>query len=323
MFKSIKIISCCFLGTSNIGVIATKVVNNAFKEIKNQISVWDNSNYKFYNSFIKNDEVYKIYKVSDNNVNKGYFIFNNDKLITFYVGNYEDSILNEYEKLSPIFGEGELIEDEISLISNSTTQYHNPPKLNVNLYKTESSSMHSEQLIKDCPYYYDSPYITISNGCAPITGAMLVSFYDRYSDLTNLVNGELPLNHGDDILHVNELIYTLSNLMNHDDTGTEIKNAIKGIETYFSIKGYSKYKMNYLNSYDEYSYFIRNYKNPTYLRIDVPNSDIKHAVLGIGCANLRETGRYMVTHYGWASGNKGDYYVTEDLFLGAFYLGEN
>lgn len=307
-------------------VESNNFLDTKFENTSKIINSWKNSNYKYIFKFKNNNEYFNLFKVKENNELKGYFILNEiGELETFYSGNCDNINFSDLTTLSPIFSSGVELEEEsndnINLIDSST--YFVPPVLNVDLYKTSFSSYHSEQLITGCPFYYNYSYGPVDNGCSPTTAAMLISFYDRYSELDNLLDKELPLNHEDDKENVDKLIIELANLMgtNKFRDGTSTTQIMSGYAQYLSNKGYYGFQPRLVSLYDDYSYIINTYKNPAHLNIHTANSNEGHSVLGVGTANVKGSGRFMVTHYDWYNKNTGDYYVSEKYFNECIYIG--
>lgn len=313
-------------GISNNTVTLDKKISAIIGEIEEL----KDSNFTFYKKFNNSNGVYNVYSFSKNSENTGYLITNSkNEILSFYVGN--SSLENkELSDLSPLFSENNIIDDfgndEVSVISTFDPDM---PTLNVDLYDSYSGTGCSIQEIQDCPFYYNYSYGPVQNGCAPTVGAMLVSFYDRYSSMSNLVTGLLPLNHEDDKDAVDALITELasSSYMNTNTlSGTTLSGEINGLTNYFMDKGYSSYKAKYTSDYDNYSYIINTKKQPAFLSIElVDNNDNVtgyHAVLGVGTSNIQYSGSYMITHYDWYNENTGNYYVKTDYFRRCIYIGK-
>lgn len=304
-------------------------ISNIFLCLKNSSKELKDTDYEFSHKIQKGDSIFNLFKIIRNNQNKGYFIVSkDDNLESYYIGNYDESIFVDTNLISPIFSDNnnnENLDRNINpAILKEDITYHIPPGYFNNLYKVTSSNYHHEELIDNCPYYYNHDYGPIFNGCAPTTGAMLISFYDRYSSLVDLIDGTLELNHEDDKNRVDNLIVELAKYMNTDKKGTSGKDTKSGYLHYFMDKGYPEYMPFELNSFEIYSYFISKYKNPTHLRIKHLNNKGEfegHAVLGVGFANLREVGNFMITHYDMHNKNTGNHYVSDKYFVQSFYIG--
>ncbi len=304
--------------------------DSKFESICSIIPSWENSYYSF-NSYLGTQNDFKLFDVLSGNDYKGYFVTdNNDNISTFYVG--EDKLENySLEDISPIFSSDFNLDDSFDTSYNinniSTNSVREMPVLNTNLYSSYSNSYCSTQEIINCPEYYNYPYGPVDNGCAPTTGAMLVSFYDRYTNMSNLVNGLLPLEHSDNKTDVDKLIVEMANYMKTDtNSGTSPSNEVSGLTNYFKTKGYGQYKAYYTSNYEDYSYIINTRKNPAFLRITAvdDNGGVLggHAVLGTGTANIRDAGRFMITHYNWKDKRTGQYYVSSKYFVACIYMGK-
>ncbi len=330
MKHKIMLYSFCFISlscssiTSNINVYSVvNDPNNKFSYLKESISDRNDSNCYLDFSFEFNNLNYKLYSLSKGDEYKGYFIINNfNKVETMYVGSLEPQN-NDISSLSPIFANGEkTIEEsnnEISLI-DSTTSFHEPPKLITDLYESYYGSFSNEQKITGCPTYFNpTGYM-----CTATTFAMLVSFYDRYSYLSNLYWGLLPLNHDDDTSTVDNFIKKLANdYFKTTPTGTLYKNIKDGINNYFVDRGHGGYECYQMYGYDNYSQFINKYKQPVAVSISLAgDTDYGHSILGIGCASNINGDKFIVCHYGERNLKLGDYYVSNEYFKWFYYIGE-
>ncbi len=295
--------------------------NMVFNSIAQQISSWQNSNYELNNTFVLNDKEYLVYKVDKNKDNSGYFIMNNNKLVSFYVGNFKSEKLNKIELLSPIFNTDDTytIENNRRNLASESTASYIPPTLITDNYQYTSMSNYRAQIINNCPFYYNYPYGPIYKGCVPTSGAMLICFYDRYTNLTNLINGTLPLNHEDNKELIDNFINLLAILMETKSTGTDIDGEKNSLNTYFKAMGYSQYQAYQNYSFNEYENFITNYHQPTLLGIKTINNT-GHAVLGVGSAEIQNSGSFMITHYDDRYSCTGDYYVAKEYFLDSVYM---
>lgn len=304
-------------------------LDSKFNDTKKVIDWWTYSDYKYSFKFKIEDKFYNVFKVKDGNNFKGHFVLNESgELISFYVGDSKNINESNVSTISPIFAE----DNEINIESNENNLVNNtlmfvPPVLNVDLYQTSSSSFHSEQLITCCPFYYNEPNGPVINGCSPTTAAMLLSFYDRYSELDNLLDQELPLNHEEDRTRVDNFIKELANLMgtNKVTTGTLPNQIVTGYTNYLYSKGYNGYQGRMSANYDEYSYLINTFKNPAHLAVytekGYEEKDQFHSVLGVGTATVRESGRFVITHYAVEDEYLGNYYVAEKYFIRFYYIG--
>ncbi len=324
---SLQSISLLLLGFGTIP--STKKTSSfpyARKHLENirlSTSIWKNATIGETTAFTFNGKSYSLAYVSEDDAYKGYLILDSDNtLCTYYVGEAKPDLAN-LASLSPIFSSDDIDTTDKILHSTSTAdEFHATPTLNEDLYTSHYDSYSSSQYLTSCPFYYNYSYGPVKNGCAPTTGAMLISFYDRYSSMTNLVNGLLPLEHSDNKEAVDSLIIEVADYMKTDTTnGATLSNEMSGLNQYFSDAGYSNYRAYYLDTFAEYVSFINTKKSPCFLRVKTENN-VGHAVLGIGVANLRYSGNFMITHYDWKTSNTGDYYVNESKFVGFIYMGE-
>lgn len=299
-------------------------VKNNFNELLESIPYWENSNYYNCYTFNFKNSSYKIYEVTKNNTFKGFFIANeNNKLETIYIGNDRPNDYSDLSSLSPLFSDsGTTCENSCEVMETSSSNYsfHSNPELNCNLFQSYYNSNYSENIVTGCPTYFNpNDYF-----CAPTAGAMLMFFYDRYSDLTNLVNGLLPLEQDENNDAVNQLINELASTMNTTENGTIWQWQQYGLNLFLANKGY-QYQTFKLTNYLSYTTFNSSCKQPTLLNIAFNNDDdtevIQHAVLGIGVASIRNQGDFIVSHYGERNYKLGNYYIPSDYFVNAFYVG--
>lgn len=319
-----SLIICLQLLAQNIMSINRNVskVNETFNSVAAKIEAWQNSNYELNATFFLNNKNYETYLVHNEDNNNGYFILKNGKLISFYVGDFEVEKLTNIEYLSPVFNTKNNSVVNISHVQSisTTTISCSPPTIITDNYQYTSISNYRAQIINNCPYYYNYPYGPVRMGCVPTSAAMLISFYDRYTNLTNLIDGVLPLNHEDSKTLIDSLINHLAILMNTNTTsGTSLANEKSGLNTFFSSMGYGQYKAYQNYNFNEYENFIRNYHQPTLLGI-ITEYGNGHAVLGVGSAQIQNTGNFMITHYDDYESHTGDYYVAEDYFLDSVYM---
>lgn len=334
MFKKILFICVIFssIGYGEINNTPPKSISlpDKLAEIKRTAYLDESStDFSLPFSFQYENSAFSLYNIYDQEEYAGYVIIDDqENIVTFYQGPSLPD-MEHPESLSPVFNHESVpeIEATMSFTASTNTTIRNTPSLNQNLFSSHYDSFSSSNYLIDCPSYYTASYGPVENGCGPTTGAMLVSFFDRYTDMTNLVSGLLPLEHSDNKAAVDELIITLADYMNTDSVnGTYYWDAMDGLTAYFDDRGYSQFGAFYLDNYADYSTLIISHHNPAYLRIRCINDngeDIgRHAVLGIGVATLRYFGNFMITHYDWYGERTGNYYVSEDYFVGAIYMGE-
>lgn len=312
----------------------TVKISKSFKEVAKELVKSEESDYSFVNDFYFSGSQYSVYQITDGDGNySGYFVTDSEqKVLSAYKGTkYPD--VNNLESLSPIFAKGtDAIDFDDSYVSaktasdTDTIEIADTPELNVDLYTSHYDSFSSYQYLTDCPSYYNYSYGPVEQGCAPTSATMLISFYDRYSNMTNLIDGLLPLEHSDNKKAVDKVIVEMAKYMKTDSvSGTSYLNEVKGLTQYLSDKGYGKYGASLLINFTEYATFINTKHNPAMLSIECIKSNGKsvgHSVLGIGVANVRYSGNFMITHYGWKDENEGDYYVSSLFFVCSIYVGK-
>ena len=305
----------------------SEFLESKFDDARKVVESWENSNFNYSFKFKNNEKYYNVFKVEEKNESKGHFVLNEKgELESFYVGDSSKLDYSDKSALSPIFSNDcdDIGEEETSTINNNLTLV--PPVLNTDLYRTSSSSFHSEQLIINCPYYYNEPNGPVKNGCSPTAAAMMISFYNKYSDLDNLLDQQLPLNHEENRNGVDNLIKELAKLMRTDpEKGTPHNQITAGYNKYLYSRGYASYEARASYSFDDYSYLINTFNCPAHLSIytasGYENKDQMHSVLGVDTANIRDSGRFMITHYGVENDYKGNYYVAEKYFIRFCYIG--
>ncbi len=312
----------------------TVKVSKSFKEVAKELVKSEKSDYSFVNNFYFSGNQYSVYQLTDGDGNySGHFVTDSEqKVLSAYKGTeYPD--VDDLESLSPIFAKGTEaigIDDSyvnINAVSDtSSSTIHDTPELNVDLYTSHYDSFSSYQYLTDCPSYYNYSYGPVEQGCAPTSATMLISFYDRYSNMTNLIDGLLPLEHSDNKKAVDKVIVEMAKYMKTSTkSGTTRANQVSGLTNYLADKGYSNYCAYYLTTFNEYAQVINSKHNPAMLSIKCIEDDGSdaggHSVLGIGTANVRYSGNFMITHYDWYNERTGDYYVASQYFEASIYIG--
>ncbi len=312
----------------------TVKVSRTFKEVAKELVKSEESDYSYVNDFYFSGNQYFVYQLTDGDGNySGYFVADSEqKVLSAYKGSeYPD--VDDLESLSPIFATGtDAIGIDDSYVSinavsdTSSSTIHETPGLNVDLYTSHYDSFSSAQYLTNCPTYYNYSYGPVDNGCAPTSATMLVSFYDRYSNMTNLIDGLLPLEHSDNKKAVDKVIVEMAKYMKtNTKSGTTRANQVSGLTNYLADKGYSNYRAYYLTTFNEYAEVINSKHNPAMLSIKCIEDDGTdaggHSVLGIGVANVRYSGNFMITHYDWYYRRRGDYYVASQYFEASIYIG--
>lgn len=295
--------------------------NNPLVEARNVIADWKDSSFVLKDRIETLDkDLYFYYVYNSSSQFQGYVTVSDDKIKTMRVFDKEPNINNIVSRY-----------DFSMILENSseasTSNEIVMPKVSDDLYTSHYDSFSSMQYLLNCPFYYNYPYGPVKNGCVPTAAGMLVSFYDRYSDMSNLIDGILPLNHEKDKESVDKLIYDLSNYMYTSKKGTILINGKYGLTNYFLQNGYYMYQANFNYDFNFYAKIINYYHNPAivnlkYINLDDSDSNYMHAVLGVGVANLKYSGNFVICHYGDYDENHGDFYVSEDYFYNSMYICE-
>ncbi|MDD6240417.1 MAG: hypothetical protein PUA93_02395 [Eubacteriales bacterium] len=224
---------------------SSQVARKCLANIRAQSDYWENATLGQEKTFTYGNKSFSLSYVLENDEYKGYLLFDGDNnLCTYYVGSSLPDF-SKFESISPIFATGFKMENAsgISLSGTTSSEFHATPTLNQDLYTSHYDSFSSSQYLVSSPTYYNYSYGPVKSGCAPTAGAMLVSFYDRYSSMSNLVNGLLPLEHSDNKSAVDSLITTMASYMGTSSAkGTSVSNAMSGLNRYFSDAGYNNYE---------------------------------------------------------------------------------
>ncbi|MFA6586936.1 MAG: C39 family peptidase [Bacilli bacterium] len=301
------------------------MVKSAFLNSSKVISSWKgghcSSSFSFTGKAGKKEELFSVYGADESY--KGFFTMKEDSTTdVLYEGDIKAS---KFSDISFLFSSGEDSIDDvpsnqqepakknqrIKYASSSFGSFLCTPNLIV--YETYSQS--SSRYLTQCPEYYNT---VVTLGCAPTVGAMLVSFYDRYSNYNDLYDGTLPLVHNEGDTAISGLIRTLAGYMKTDpNSGTHYGMAKIGIDSYFADHGCPEAKVTSSESFSDYQDFILASENPVYVHID------GHAILGIGFAAIRgynnSINNYMITHYDWTK-RPGNYYVPASEMGSFFYI---
>lgn len=327
--KLLIIILNLILSSLNKNILNTENLNdstNIFNDIIHSIPYWENSIYSKCNSFYFNNFKYEVYEITKNNDFKGYFIANeNNKIETFYIGEDRPDDYSNLSSLSPLFAPGDkTYKTQSDAIETTTLNYsfYTTPVVTTDLFQSYYNSNYSENIVTGCPTYFSpNDYF-----CAPTAATMLISFFDRYSNLTNLIDGLLPLEHEENNTSINQLINQFASLMETtEENGSFWPMQQLALNQYISSKGY-QYSAYRLTDYLSYSAFNSSCRQPAQISIEFIDSDgdtINHSVLGIGVASVRNSGNYIVSHYGIRDKKLGNYYIPADYFVRAFYIGES
>ena len=341
-----------------------EIVNNVdINNIFNSINEMKKTIYRFENYFKcinlgkKECTVYKLF--GNENKYEGYIIIDEDlNVLTMYFGEYEPVITNEnkyiidnfdfvtYDEYSKALKEKEEYEknnqNDLNFKKGSYIK-----KKNLNIKKDfpcersdlkiwELSSFHFRQVLTQVPEYYNFPYGPVDEGCAPTAGAMLIAYYDMHSNLKNLVDGDMPLMHGDNKQKVDDLIIKLAskdymstnlvkikiNGVEETVNGTPQDYIVSGLTKYLNDRGYGNYVAREISrtvDYDDFCYLIGQRSNPFLLRAIKYNEKKKneekeekrydgHRVLCHGYSRIRYSGDFAITRFNHTD-KKGDYYL--------------
>ncbi|MDD4839749.1 MAG: C39 family peptidase [Clostridia bacterium] len=343
IFVSTVVLCLCFAGTG-IGTGIDKatqyddLAQNYFSVMKDVKSEWNDSSLSApVKLFVENANAY-MYRVFKGNEQAGYFVvtdINEEITVSESTFTGEDPLTANASKNYYIAPFGFYSQNEYAIIKDSgidiqsstglsseasATTINTQLLINVpySYGYTMSSSYYSEVKVLNTPEYFNYDYGPIPDGCAPTSGAMLVSFYDN-AVLSNLSSVTLPMKHSTNKPVVDNLIISLASYMGTNQngiSGTTNINAKTGIQSYFSSKGYVTCFASISTSYPEYSTVILS-RNPVMLIIN--NNPGYHMVLGIGFSNVRYVGTMLITRYNWTS-RTGEYQVNASLFNQFIYM---
>ena len=297
----------------------SNVVNIGFKNVRGLIPEWISSDFTLTYSFQKESITFQLFSVKQNCKTLGYFILNGSVVSLVYKSNH----IPEKDEIGeiPLLSAGNNA-NSISIYSSQDNQpsfssfsYICKPS---SLVVSDSSSQSFAVYLENVPEYYNE---AVKNGCSPTTGAMLISFYDRYSQYTDLYKGLLPLKHDDNPVSVNAFIKIMASYMKTDEEGTYSNLAVSGLNRYFNDHGCQGFKISTNNTFDDYLNYFRCSNNPVFVNI------AGHSILGIGYAQLRTyypngsqgISNYMITHYDWRS-IQGSYYVLGNELKEFYYI---
>ena len=289
-------------------------------DLQNSFPFWFGSRFSKEFSFEKEGNEYQLFSANKNGVTLGYVVLNGKEISLVYRGH---EIPTKEEMIGmPLVTEGER---SISVRKTPRLQSNSPSfssytyiTIPSSLVLTETYSQSSSSILQNIPEYYNE---AVDNGCAPTSGAMLISFYDRYSSYQALYPGLLPLNHDDNKPAVDSFIVTMSNYMNTTENGTLRSDEQIGLQQYLNDHGCGGFVVETGYSYSDYVSYYSYSNNPVFVSIS------GHAILGIGHASIRQyysdgsqgIRDFMVTHYDWRS-RPGSYYVPEDELEQFFYI---
>lgn len=288
-----------------------------FDSLSNVFSSWQGGDY-FRSPVTLNGET--IYLVTNNNENVGFFSIDHNDKITIA---HEGEITNKNQILEWYTGstyDDTILTKTTNAVSN--IEHYLLPTVPDSLYVTSSDSFVSMQKIEGTPHYYNEPYGVVENGCAPTSAAMLLSFYDRYTSMTNLIDGVLPLDHSENKTLVDQYIVELAELMNTDSIrGTSLAELTLALDDVFDSKNYN-FGGILSYSYSDYSKCINTYHNPALVTLMVSSEmtgGLMHTTLGIGTENVRYVGNMIVARSGDYE-SPSDTYITTDRFHSVIYV---
>lgn len=319
----IPLLSFCTLSAFSPSLDSSK--NNL--EWEPSLSFLGGNHYSKEYEFVKDGITYELFSFERDEKKVGYVVLNGSQIALIYKG---DVVPNK-EEISkiPLIGSTSsnsgiqrvLQSAEKTAIASSNRfanyQYIKTPS---SLVDTEVYSQSFSPILQNVPEYYSE---VITDGCAPTAGAMLLSFYDRYSSYTSLYSGFLPLKHDDDQQAVDDFIKTVAAYMktNLSGRGTTRANERSGLQAYLNNHSCTGHSVNVGNSFSDYVSYYTYSNNPAFISIS------RHAILGIGYASIRQyysdgsqgISQFMVTHYDWRS-RAGDYYVPANQLEQFLYI---
>ena len=286
-----------------------------FTVLKDFISSWSNSTLNY--EFASEDNSNMLYSVRDHNEINGYVVMDSSSKTfrSFYEGKY---LPTKSEFSSRLNDGGDSSEQLKSTGTNSKMHFANKSVSNYSficnpdyLCSIESSSQAYSLIISNCPEYYNE---IVNNGCTPTSAAMLIAFYDRYSDYS-FYPESLPLKHDDNKAAVSKVITELAQYRKTNDAGTLRTDAVTGLSSFLKKYCSTSTNVRTTTKFDDYRNFVAESNNPAIVHIN------QHAILGIGYAKLRKYNpngsqyiqNYIVSHYDWRS-RPGNYYVESDQF---------
>ena len=248
--------------------------------------------------------VHYLYDADHNYV--GYYLLNSENTITaLYHGT---DIPKGFDDLPDLLTKPTIKREET--ISNfsvaATTTKVNQKKLLCypsSLFKSEVYSQSALRYISQCPEYFNDVQGYENRACSAVSAAMLISFYDRYSNF-DLVSGLLPLKQDDNISGVHKLVKELIvDRHTSPENGTTFSNELSGLRTYLDNHNGSSIKIETATGFSSYQDWILNSCNPvlaSFAWVDDNGKTQGHAVLGTGFATIRNgssTENYYRVHF--------------------------
>jgi len=334
---SFVISGCSFLGNGNREY--KEFANNYFNIMKEIKTEWKDCNIYSPVRLISIEGDALLYRVIKDGEQKGYFTVADingeisipeatfsgyDKLIENPKNKYYVPPFGFYNKTEFItnFSNFKFNSNFGKAVEASTTSLSNLIYVPTSYGKTEYSSFHSMNKVLNVPEYYN---YFLDAGCAPASGAMLISFYDR-EILPNLYSGTLPItNLGATVKgNVENFIDNLANnyMYTNPIYGASTDNIMSGLDCYFRDKGYNNYYPACRSSYADFSNLILN-RNPAVLTficgVNSNGENLYHSVLGLGIMNVRYSGCSCIVYTNLPS-STGEQYIDIDLIYNFIYM---
>lgn len=271
------------------------------------------------------EKLYYLY--NEKNEYEGYYLLNSDNIITMvYNGSFRPKCKSD---LSYLPSRVSKCEEKRRMVQSAQKASVSPNKLLCNptyLFKSEIYSQSAQRYIMNCPEYFNDVPGYYNMACAAVSGARMISFYDRYSSY-DLVDGLLPLNQEDNENAVHNLAKELITEMKTSPTGaTSLFNEQQGLKSYLNKHNGSSIRVNSNSGFEAYQDWILSSNNPVLLNFLRSDGQMGHAVLGIGFASIRNGNsrqNYYIVHYnspdhsqkGNYIFNDANYYMNNYLYL--------
>ncbi len=266
------------------------------------------------------EEVYYLY--DSNSKYAGYYLVDSNGIITtIYHGSFmpkcqadlSDLPYHDSNKATP-----SAVTTSMSAFSSSNLVCH--PDY---LFESKIYSQSAQRYITKCPEYFNDVPGYYNIACSAVSGARLVSFYDRYSSY-DLVNGLLPLNQEDNESAVHNLVKELISERKTSPTeGTYLTNEKSGLQSYLNNHNGSTIKVNSGTGFSSYQDWILTSSNPVLLDFRRNDGKRGHTVLGIGFSIIRSGSTrqnyYMVNYNAADHSKQGDYIFNDsNYYMGRF-----
>ncbi len=282
-------------------------------------------NFAFSYSSRNENQISVHYLYDASNTYEGYYLLYSENIITaLYHGSYIPESVDDLPDLltetSDVQKQTEIAVDSI-VPTSTTVDRSNLLCYPSYLFKSEIYSQSASRYISQCPEYFNDIYGFENKACSAVAGAMLISFYDRYSNY-DLVDGLLPLQQDDNVLEVHKLVSELM-IDRHTSTknGTTFANELTGLRAYLDKHNGSSIQIQTQTSFFAYQYWILNSCNPvlaSFAWTDDSGFTHNHAVLGTGFATIRNgstTENYYRVHYDSSDHSRtGEYILNNNVY---------